>query len=67
MLPGPRHRGSLQCGRYFLALLTGNKEDSKGLMVFGLHQLDQQALCPDGQHTLAFYIRRVPPVGLLPP
>ncbi len=29
MLPGPRHRGSLPCGRYLL----GNKEGSKGLMV----------------------------------
>ncbi len=25
---------------------------------------DQQSLYPDGQHTLAFYIKRVPPVGL---
>ncbi len=25
---------------------------------------DQQSLYPDGQHTLAFYIKCVPPVGL---
>ncbi len=33
MLPGPRHRGPLLCGRYLLAPLTGNKEGSKSLMV----------------------------------
>ncbi len=37
MLPGPRHRGSLPCGRYLLALLIGNKEESKSL-----HQLGPQ-------------------------
>ncbi len=26
MLPGDRHRGLLQCGRYLLASLTGNYE-----------------------------------------
>ncbi len=34
MLPGPRHRGSLTCGRYLLVPLNGNKEGNKGLMVF---------------------------------
>ncbi len=30
-----------------------------------LRVADQQSLYPDGQHTLAFYIKCVPPVGLL--
>ncbi len=33
MLPGPRHRCSLPCGRYLLAPLTGDKEGSRSLMV----------------------------------
>ncbi len=33
MLPSPRHGGTLTCGHYLLAPLTGNKEGSKGLMV----------------------------------
>ncbi len=32
MFPGPRHRGSLPCGRYLLAPLTGNKEGCKCLI-----------------------------------
>ncbi len=45
---------SLPCIRYFLAPLTGNTEGSKGLMVLRVKP-DQQSLCPDGQHALAFY------------
>ncbi len=33
MLPGPRQRGALSCGRYLLAPKTGNKERGKSLMV----------------------------------
>ncbi len=34
MLLGQRHNeGSLPCGRYLLASLTGNKKGKKGLMV----------------------------------
>ncbi len=42
MLPGPRCRGLTT----MRTLLTGNKQESKCLMVY-----------PDGQHTLAFFIK----------
>ncbi len=63
MLPGPRHRG---CGLYLLAPLTGNKEGSNDFMVLrGTNTNsvpDQQSLFPDGQHTLAFFTKCMPPV-----
>ncbi len=66
---GPRPGGSLPCGRYLLAPLTGNKQGSKGLMILRVKPtptrvLDQQSLYPDGQHILVFYIKCAPPVGL---
>ncbi len=53
MLPDPRHRGLTTMRTLFTNSVTGNKEGDKGLML----------LYPDGQHTLAFYIKCVPPVG----
>ncbi len=57
--------GSLPCGGNLLAPLTGNKEGSKGLTAYTNSVPDQQSLYPDGQHTLAFDIKCVPPVGQL--
>ncbi len=60
---------SAPCGRYLLAPQNGNKEGSKCLMVLRVKhaptRLPTNSLYPDGQHTLAFYIKRVPPVGQL--
>ncbi len=55
-------------GCYFLAPLTVTKGGSKGFMVLRVRAYtnsvpDQQSLYPDGQHTLAFYIKNTALVG----
>ncbi len=55
-------RGSLPCGRYLLAPLTGNKEEDNSTPSKACIDSipDQQSLYPGGQHTIAFYARCVP-------
>ncbi len=59
--------GSLPCGRYLLAPLTGNKEGSKGLMVLRVKPTPTRFPTNSlyGLHTLAFHPYQVfsPPWG----
>ncbi len=56
-------RGLTTMRRYFLAPLNGNKEGSKDFMALRVKSTPTRSLYPDGQNTLAFYIKCVPPVG----
>ncbi len=57
--------GSLPCGRYYLAPLTGNIEGSKGLMVLRVKPIPTRFPSNSlyGLHTLAFYTKCVHPWG----
>ncbi len=61
-------RRSLPCRLYLLAPLTGHEKESNEIMVHRVRHIPTQfpiknALHVDDQHTLAFYIKCVPPVG----
>ncbi len=70
MLPGPRHSWAHYHGDVIdLLLPLGVKKGVSALWYSELSQnqldSDQHSLYSDGQHTLAFYIKCVPLVGLL--
>ncbi len=70
MLRGPRHRGLATMRTLFTCSLSW--EYKREQRPYGTQSLantnsvpDQQSLYPDGQHTLAFYIKCVPAMGEL--